>query len=143
MSQASLDDLPGMGKRIAELREGLGLTQKQLAEAAGLSVTFLSEVENGRRNISSIKLLRIAEELNTSMDYLARGTETEPRQRTPTKIPPELSDAAEEQRWSYAQTRGLLQTSEMIRERRSPSGTEVPKTYSKQDWINLYGRLFK
>jgi transcriptional regulator with XRE-family HTH domain len=141
MSQAP-DDPHALGKRIAELREERGYTQKHLAERAGLSVTFLSEVENGKRNLSTGKLLRIADELNTSMDYLARGTHTETRPRTPTKVPPELSDAAEEQGWSYAQTRGLLQTSELIRERRSPGGAEVPKTYTKQDWLDLYGRLF-
>jgi len=142
MSQGATDDAQALGKRVAELRDERGLTQKQLADRAGLSVTFLSEVENGKRNLSTGKLLRIADELGTSMDYLARGTTTETRPRPPVKVPPELSDVAEEQGWTYAQTRALLQTSELIRERRSPSGAEVPKIYTKHDWLELYRRLF-
>lgn len=135
-------DAQGMGRRIAELREERGWTQKELSERAGLSVTFLSEVENGRRNISSAKLLRIADELDTTMDYLARGTHGGPRPRAAIKFPPELSDAAEKQGWSYSQTRALLQTRELILERRSPGGEEVPKTFTRQDWIELHRSLF-
>jgi len=136
-------DVKGMGSRIAELREERGWTQKALAKHAGLSVTFLSEVENGRRNISSGKLLRIADALDTTMDYLARGAHAEPRPRAIIKFPPELSDAAEKQGWSYGQTRALLQARELILERRSPGGAAVPKTFTIEDWINLYGRMFE
>jgi len=136
-------DVTGMGRRIAELRQERGWTQKELAEHAGLSVTFLSEVENGRRNISSGMLLRIADALDTIMDYLARGAHAEPRPRALLKFPPELSDAAEKQGWSYGQTRALLQARELILERRSPSGREAPKVFTKQDWIDLHRRLFE
>jgi transcriptional regulator with XRE-family HTH domain len=67
------------------------MTQKQLADKAGISVTFLSEVENGKRNISMGKLLSIADELDTTTDYLARGTHSESRPRMVDKFPPELS----------------------------------------------------
>lgn len=136
-------DVKAMGRRIAELREERGWTQKELAEKAGLSVTFLSEVENGRTNISSAKLLLIADALDTTMDFLARGIHAEPRPRPLVKFPPELSDAAEKEGWSYAEARALLQTRELVRERRSPRGEAVPKVYSKQDWIELHERLFK
>jgi transcriptional regulator with XRE-family HTH domain len=136
-------DAPGLGKRIAELRERCGWTQKQLADRAGMSVTFLSEVENGKRNLSSAKLLRIADELGASLDYLVRGKHVEARQRPPVSVPPELDDAAEEQGWSYPQTRALLQAQELIRARRSPGGADVPRTYTKRDWIDLYRRLFE
>jgi transcriptional regulator with XRE-family HTH domain len=132
-----------MGKRIADLREERGWTQKQLAERAGLSITFLSEVENGKRNVSYGKLLRIADELGTSMDYLARGVQSDPRPRPPVEFPPALSDAAEEQGWSYGETRALLQTRQLVRERRTPKGTESSKEYTKQDWVDLHRRLFE
>lgn len=77
-----------MGKRIAQLREDMGMTQKQLADRADVSVTFLSEVENGKRNISMGKLVSIAEELETTTDYLARGTQSGSRPRTVDKFPP-------------------------------------------------------
>jgi transcriptional regulator with XRE-family HTH domain len=143
MSQSSSDMPPDLGKRIAGLREQRGWTQRELGDRAGLSVTFLSEVENGKRNLSSGKLLRIADELGASLDYLQRGIQTDPPQRTTVQIPPELSDAAEEMGWKFAQTRALLQVSELIKERRSPEGEEVTKTYTKHDWIKLYKRLFE
>ena len=87
--------------------------------------------------------MRIADELGASLDYLQRGIQTDPPQRTIVRVPPELSDAAEEQGWTYAQTRALLQVSDLIKERRSPEGTEVPKTYTKHDWVTLYQRLFE
>lgn len=95
-SQDPLEENISMGKRIAQLREDRGMTQKQLADRAGISVTFLSEVENGKRNISMGKLLSIADELDTTSDYLARGTHSDSRTRTVDKFPPDLSDAAEE-----------------------------------------------
>lgn len=144
MSQESKDtDAQAMGRRIAELREERGWTQKELSERGGLSVTFLSEVENGRRNISSAKLLRIADELGTTMDYLARGIQSEARPRVALKFPPELSDAAEKEGWSHAQTRALLQARELVLERRSRSGQEVRKAFTKQEWIDLHRRLFE
>jgi transcriptional regulator with XRE-family HTH domain len=144
MSQESTNsDVKGMGSRIAELREERGWTQKELAEYAGLSVTFLSEVENGRRNISSGKLLQIADALDTTMDYLARGAHAEARPRASVKFPPELSDAAEKQGWSYAQARALLQARQLILERRSPGGGATSKIFTVQDWIDLYRRLFE
>src|ERR1017187_6884843 len=82
---------PEVGKRIAEVRDERGLTQRQLADKAGLSIAFLSEIENGKRNLSSRKLLRIADELNVSTDYLLRGEHTTIEEQ-PITIPSELQD---------------------------------------------------
>jgi len=143
MGQTQPEDAIRMGKRISDLREERGWTQKQLAERAGLSITFLSEVENGKRNVSYGKLLRIADELGTSMDYLARGVQSDPRPRPPVEFPSALSDAAEEQGWLHGETLALLQARQLVRERRTPKGTETPKEYTKQDWVDLYTRLFE
>jgi transcriptional regulator with XRE-family HTH domain len=142
-SQDPLEENISMGKRIAQLREDRGMTQKQLADRAGISVTFLSEVENGKRNISMGKLLSIADELDTTSDYLARGTHSDSRTRTVDKFPPDLSDAAEEKGWSFAEAKTLLQVRELVLERRTPNGVEVPKNYTKQDWMELHKRLFE
>jgi transcriptional regulator with XRE-family HTH domain len=142
-SQDPLDENVAMGKRIAQLREANGMTQKQLADRSGISVTFLSEVENGKRNISMGKLVSIAEELETTTDYLARGVHSGSRPRVADKFPPDLSNAAEEMGWSFAEAKTLLQVRELVLERRSPNGVEVPKTYTKQDWMDLHKRLFE
>jgi transcriptional regulator with XRE-family HTH domain len=134
---------PGLGKRLTELREARGFTQRQLAEKAGLSAAFLSEVENGKRNLSSGKLLRLADELGGSLDYLMRGEQAPVRGRTPVEIPPELDDMAQEQGWSYQEASALLQARHLIKARRSPGGSDVPKVYNKEDWLDLYKRLFE
>ncbi len=143
MSQALSEENIALGKRIAQLREDRGMTQKQLADLAGISVPFLSEVENGKRNVSMGKLLAIADELDTTTDYLARGTHSESRPRTIDKFPPELSHAAEEKGWSYAETKTLLQVRGLVLERRTPTGRKVPNNYTKQDWMALHQRLFE
>jgi transcriptional regulator with XRE-family HTH domain len=56
-----------LGQTIRILRGALGLTQEQLAEKAGLHWTFISRVEQGRRNISILKLHRIATSLGVRL----------------------------------------------------------------------------
>jgi len=147
MSQQStnIGDAPsGLGERIARLRERKGLTQKALADRAGFSVTYLSEIESGKdRNVSSAKLLRIADELGASLDYLMRGVETAVRERRTVEIPPDLDQVAQEHGWTYHQTANLLQARQLIRARRTPTGKEVPEVYSADDWVELYRRLFE
>ena len=66
--------MPIVGDRFREIREARKLTQEQVAEKAAMSKGFLSEIENGKRNVSSEYLLRIANSLSASVDYLLRGT---------------------------------------------------------------------
>lgn len=58
------EPLKPLGRAIRKKREALGLTQEQLAEKADLHWTFISGVERGVRNISVVKLWRIATALN-------------------------------------------------------------------------------
>lgn len=135
---------PTPGKRIAALREQRGWTQKTLANAAGISITFLSEVENDKRSMSSDVLLRIADALGASLDYIVKGEIGTQQRQPPLVIPPELAEAAEEQGWSLGITRDLLKTHNMVVARRSrDSRTDnQDKIYSKDEWIALYHRLF-
>lgn len=41
------------GKRIKELREGLGMTQIELSNLSGVSQEHISRLENGRQGINS------------------------------------------------------------------------------------------
>jgi transcriptional regulator with XRE-family HTH domain len=131
---------PTLGRRIADLRERKGWTQKQLAERAGLSVPFLSDVERDKRNIGSEALLRIADALRASLEYLMRGEdqqEVEPRK--PLTIPAELAMAAKEQGWSYADTSDLVELQKIVVARRG--GPRARREWNKEDWINLRERL--
>ena len=56
-------------------REYRGLTQQQLAEAAGISVPYLSQIESGKRKGRTEVLAAIAKELGLSLDdVVATGT---------------------------------------------------------------------
>jgi transcriptional regulator with XRE-family HTH domain len=62
-----------IGERIRERREKLSLTQRQLCAAAGISVGFLSDVENGKRGLSAANLGEVARALDASCDWLIWG----------------------------------------------------------------------
>lgn len=138
------DTPTSLGERISHLRERRNWTQRQLAEAAGLSSTFLSEIENDRRNVGAAILLRIADVLDASLDYLLRGDEDRPAVRKPVLVPPELQAAAEEQGWSYSQTAGLLQARGVVVARRGgqPGGDRPVRDWTREQWIDFHRRLF-
>ena len=55
-----------VGQRIRELRKKLGLSQEALANEAEVDRTYMTDVENGRRNISVEVLERIISALKVS-----------------------------------------------------------------------------
>lgn len=59
-----------VGKRIKSVRNGSGLTQKELAMRANMSRSYLADVESDRYNPSLDTLVKIADALNTSVDRL-------------------------------------------------------------------------
>ncbi len=128
--------MPSVGDRIREIREAKKLTQEQLAEKAAISKGFLSDLENGKRNVSSEYLLRIANSLNASVDYLLRGTaDAQITTREPVVIPPELSEAAEKLKLTYAQTIELLDAHRSVLAKRS---NRQSKPFTVDDWIALH-----
>lgn len=128
------------GDRIREVREQRGMTQDQLAEAANISKGFLSEVENNKRNISSDNLLRIANVLGASADYLLRGETKGPIHREPVVIPPELSQAAGELGLSYAQTLETLEAHNSVVARRSTKDT---RRLTVDEWKEFHRAIKK
>ncbi len=55
-----------VGSRIKELRNQLGLSQEALAFKAEIDRTYVSDVENGRRNVSVEILEKIIKSLEVS-----------------------------------------------------------------------------
>lgn len=55
-----------VGRNVKRAREAQGLPQDELAHRAEIHVTYLSGVENGRRNITLSVLERIARALGVS-----------------------------------------------------------------------------
>ena len=62
-----------VGTRIRTRRKELGLTQNDICREAGISKGFFSDVENGKRNLSSSHLLDISVVLDCSCDHLLKG----------------------------------------------------------------------
>jgi HTH-type transcriptional regulator, competence development regulator len=59
------------GKRLRELRKDRGLSQRGLADRAGIDFTYLSKIENGRMEPPSEEVIRrVAEELGADADEL-------------------------------------------------------------------------
>lgn len=66
-----MDDLrKNFGIRLRTLRRQAGLTQEQLAEAAGISVDFLSMVERGVNAPSFDNLEKISKALGVKVQVL-------------------------------------------------------------------------
>jgi transcriptional regulator with XRE-family HTH domain len=62
-----------LGGRIRSLREGKGLSLRTVADAAGVSESFLSQIERGVASPSVASLRRVAEALGESVGALFEG----------------------------------------------------------------------
>lgn len=61
--------------RIRRAREDLGYTREQFAEKLDVSVSYLAELERGRTGISVKMLVKVANVLGLSTDYILFGEE--------------------------------------------------------------------
>ena len=62
-----------IGQRIKQLRLQNDYTQAEFAEAADISINFLSEIENGKKGISQDTLIKICMQFHTSADFVLFG----------------------------------------------------------------------
>ena len=65
-------DWRAVGRRLRELR-GFDLTQAEIAERIGVSQSYLSSAERGKREIGAEILLRIAHEFGKSVEWILTG----------------------------------------------------------------------
>lgn len=61
------------GSALRETRARAGLTQRRFAETLGVSLPYLSQMENNHRPISAGVLLRLAQEFGVDLTTLAAG----------------------------------------------------------------------
>lgn len=52
--------LRNLGARVRTQRLSLGLSQEKLAERAGLNRNYIGGIEQGRRNVATVNLVRLA-----------------------------------------------------------------------------------
>jgi transcriptional regulator with XRE-family HTH domain len=128
-----------LGERIKAIRQSLEWTQDRLAQEASISKSFLSEIENNKVSVSGENLLKIANVLNVSLDYLMKGessaSEIKPK---PVEIPSELSELAEELGLSYKNTLTMIATHQSLIAKRSSKEKEE---MTKESWREFYNRL--
>ncbi|MBE5913606.1 MAG: helix-turn-helix transcriptional regulator [Pseudobutyrivibrio ruminis] len=66
-------DSNSFGVAIKNKRKKLGYTQKYISEFTGISTSFLSDLENGKKTIELDKALRIANLLGLDVELNERG----------------------------------------------------------------------
>lgn len=132
--------MSSLGERIKELRQSMGWTQDRLAQEAEISKSFLSEIENNKVSLSGENLLKIANVLNTSLDYLMKGNyvSNEKKPSKPIEIPSELSELAEDLSLSHKATLSLLEAHNSLIARRS---NKEKTDMTKENWQDLYIKL--
>lgn len=126
-----------VGERIRNRREELGWKQDELASKAGISKSFLSDLENGKRKVGADKLLDIAQALNLSLDYLMMGEQGErSSQASPeVQVPRALAAFAEQSGLTFRQTIALLEMqNQIIAHRSSVKKGELEAV----DWQKFY-----
>lgn len=64
-----------VGNRIRELRKAIGISQESLAYKAEVDRTYVTDVENGRRNISVVILQKIIAALDVSISEFFNSKE--------------------------------------------------------------------
>lgn len=62
-----------MGKRLAERRKELDLTQEKLAEKVDVSLQTISNIELGKKAVRPDNLAKLCRELDITSDYILYG----------------------------------------------------------------------
>jgi transcriptional regulator with XRE-family HTH domain len=68
-------DTHALGRAVRAIRDERGISQVQLVAATGFVQSWLSQVENGRRNVSWNNLVRLAIGLGVSVAELVAKAE--------------------------------------------------------------------
>ena len=61
------------GEAIKKKRKKMGYTQKYISDFTGISVSFLSDLENGKKTIELDKALTVANLLGLDVELNERG----------------------------------------------------------------------
>lgn len=125
-----------VGDRIRHIRNERNLTLEALADKAGISKSFLWSVENNKSDISGEYLLRVADALEASVEFILRGNGKEEAPTPAIEFPRELIQAAEKLGLSFRETRALLQAQASLLARRSSKAEEVEMT--AEQWEKLW-----
>ena len=66
-----------IGERLAEIRKDNGMSQRELADMLGLSLSAVSAYERGINSPDDSTKVKIAQKFNVSLDYLLGAVDNE------------------------------------------------------------------
>jgi transcriptional regulator with XRE-family HTH domain len=69
--------LLGFGDRLRTIRLNQGYTQEKMAEMAGFTRSYYTEIESGKRNIALLNIIKILEILEINANDLISGGKNE------------------------------------------------------------------
>ena len=107
-----------VGQRISELRNERKISQNQLATAMGVSRQAVSKWENGQSTPDAMNLIRLADVLNSDVEYLTTG-----RAVVPTRPPVVIKSVETVEK---IVEKPVIQVVEKVVEREVPVPVEVP-----------------
>ena len=81
-----------IGKRIQQLRKLKKMSQADLAEYTGMSVSYISHIETGIKHASLESIIRIANALGITVDQVLNGNQTGNREEYKTELCDLISD---------------------------------------------------
>ena len=90
--------LQEIGARLKQARMEKNLSQPQLAEKADISVSFLSNLENGRQVMNIKTLISLTDTLNISADWLLGNSTDSANHAAALEIEKELSSCTPKER---------------------------------------------
>ena len=132
-----MDQDQGVGREVKRLREAKGWSQTRLAAEADMSVSGISMIENGHRNLSTTTLARLAEALGVEVVDLF------PKPQTPQ---PSLEDAAQSEALQEALAvlfQGLARRGQGIVERSLRDGPSEALTKEVKEYHNEKSALYR
>jgi transcriptional regulator with XRE-family HTH domain len=128
-----------VGQRVKQRRRELGMSQDALAKRAGISKSFLSDLETGKRSLGAETLLDLGRAMGLSLDYLMTGEESS-KQKPELQIPTSLATFAATEGLSFRQALTLLHMQEQITaNRKSAKRTNLDEV----DWQAFYQAVKK
>ena len=111
MSSISKSDIDKVfGKILREFRDKSGLTQEQLSEKLGISLKYISRIENGNNGVKTQTLIKYMNILGISPDLLYENFITNSNIKKDIKLSAKISRLSDEKKDFISSIIDLLDT---------------------------------
>jgi transcriptional regulator with XRE-family HTH domain len=98
--------VPAMDLRLREIREAKGLTVEQLADAVGMSKSYLSEIETGKKTVNARRIEAFAKVLGCRPSDLLADRDLSAEIQAHVDLLSRMSDGDRRDVLAYARFRG-------------------------------------